>query len=141
MLIYPNPMGIITVEEVNPKMYQNPTESCAIRIKKALSIRNMKQSELCAKTKISKSVLSEYISGAYEPKQDRIFLLSQALNVDPVWLMGFDVPMEKDNKKISPNEANLTEGEKVMLELFRQIPEDQQQVVLAMIRAALCTGK
>lgn len=123
-------------------MYQNPSESCAIRIKKALSIRNMKQSELCEKTKISKSVLSEYISGAYEPKQDRIFILSQALNVDPVWLMGFDVPMEKENKKSSPNEdGSLTEGEKVMLELFRQIPEDQQQVVLAMIRAALCTGK
>ena len=46
------------------------------------------------------------------------------------------------DKKSSPNEdGSLTEGEKVMLELFRAIPEDQQQVVLAMIRAALCTGK
>jgi len=100
----------------------------------------MRQSELCEKTKISKSVLSEYISGAYEPKQDRVFLLSQALNVDPVWLMGFDVPMEKEQKKFSPHDP-LTEGEKVMLELFRQIPVDQQPVVLAMIRAALCTDK
>ena len=122
-------------------MFQNPTESCAIRIKKALSIRNMKQSELCEKTKIPKSALSEYISGAYEPKQDRVFIMAQALNVDPVWLMGFDVPMEKEDKKSSPNEASLTEGERVMLELFRAIPEDQQPVVLAMIRAALCTGK
>lgn len=123
-------------------MFQNPTESCAIRIKKALSIRNMKQSELCEKTKIPKSALSEYISGAYEPKQDRVFILAQALNVDPVWLMGFDVPMEKEAKKSSPHEdESLTEGEKVMLELFRQIPEDQQQVVLAMVRAAVCTGK
>lgn len=122
-------------------MYQDPIESCAIRIKKALSIRNMKQSELCEKTKISKSVLSEYISGAYEPKQDRLLLLSQALNVDPVWLMGFDVPMEKEQKKFSPDEEGLTEGEKQVLELFRAIPEDQQPVVLAMIRAALCSGK
>ena len=122
-------------------MYQEPIESCATRIKKALSIRNMKQSELCEKTKISKSVLSEYISGVYEPKQDRVFLISQALNVDPVWLMGFDVPMEPDNKKISPDELQLTEGEKQVLELFRAIPEDQQPVVLAMIRAALCSGK
>ena len=122
-------------------MFQKPVESCAIRIKKALSIRNMKQSELCEKTKISKSVLSEYIKGVYEPKQDRVFSISQALNVDPVWLMGFDVPMEKENKKITPYEADLTEGERVMLELFRAIPEDQQPMVLAMIRAALCTGK
>lgn len=122
-------------------MYQDPIESCATRIKKALSIRNMKQSELCEKTKISKSVLSEYTSGVYEPKQDRLLLLSQALNVDPVWLMGFDVPMEKEDKKISPDEEGLTEGEKQVLELFRAIPEDQQPVVLAMIRAALCSGK
>jgi transcriptional regulator with XRE-family HTH domain len=101
----------------------------------------MRQSELCEKTKIPKSALSEYISGAYEPKQDRVFILAEALNVDPVWLMGFDVPMESENKKRSPHEPTLTEGEEVMLELFRQIPIDQQPVVLAMIRAALCTGK
>ena len=121
-------------------MFQKPIESCAIRIKKALSIRNMKQTELCEKTKISKSVLSEYIKGVYEPKQDRVFIIAKALDVDPVWLMGFDVPMEIENKKISPHDP-ITEGEKVMLDLFRQIPENQQPVVLAMIRAALCTDK
>jgi transcriptional regulator with XRE-family HTH domain len=122
------------------KTIEIPKESCAARLKKALSVRNMTQSELCQKTKIPKSALSEYIKGLYDPKQDRLLILSEALNVDPVWLMGFDVPMEKEQKKFSPHDA-LTEGEKVMLELFRQIPEDQQPVVLAMIRAALCTGK
>jgi transcriptional regulator with XRE-family HTH domain len=122
-------------------MYQDPIESCAKRIRKALDIRNMKQSELCRKTKIATSAMSEYLSGLYEPKQDKIYLMSEALNVDPVWLMGFDVPMEQD-KKISPNETlGLTEGEKLVLELFRQIPVDQQPIVLAMIKAALCTDK
>ena len=114
------------------------SEPCSVRIKKALSIRGMKQSELCEKTKIPKSALSEYISGAYEPKQDRVFLIAQALSVDPVWLMGFDVPMEKT---ISPREPQLTEGEMTMLELFRLVPEDKQQLVLQMIRAALNTPK
>lgn len=123
-------------------MYQDPIESCAQRLRKALSIRGMTQSELCRRTKIATSAMSEYLKGLYDPKQDKVYIISQALNVDPVWLMGFDVPMEPDNKKISPNEDGvLTEGEKVMLDLFREIPEDQQQVVLAMIRAALCTGK
>ena len=122
------------------KTIEIPKESCAARLKMALSVRNMTQSELCQKTKIPKSALSEYIKGLYDPKQDRLLILSEALDVDPVWLMGFDVPMESEHKKISPHDA-LTEGEKVMLELFRQIPEDQQPVVLAMIRAALCTGK
>ena len=118
----------------------NISEPCSVRIKKALSIRGMKQSELCEKTKIPKSALSEYISGAYEPKQDRLFLIAQALDVNPVWLMGFDVPMEKE-KIISPSEPQLTEGEKILIDLFRRVPEDQQQLVLQMIRAALGTPK
>jgi transcriptional regulator with XRE-family HTH domain len=123
------------------KNIEIPKESCALRLKKALSIRNMTQAELCQKTKIPKSALSEYIKGLYEPKQDRLIILSEALDVDPVWLMGFDIPMEKEDKKISPHEPTLTEGEKVVLDLFRQIPVDQQPMVLAMIRAALCTDK
>ena len=122
-------------------MYQDPIESCAQRIRKALSIRNMTQSELCRRTKIATSAMSEYLRGLYDPKQDKIYIMSEALNVDPVWLMGFDVPMEKEDKKRSPHEPTLTEGEKLVLELFRQIPEDQQPMVLAMIRAALCTDK
>lgn len=120
-----------------------PIEKCAARIAKALSIRGMRQSELCEKTKIPKSAMSQYISGAFEPKQDRVFLISQALNVDPVWLMGYNVPMEKQDqpaeKKSSPTELQLSEGEKVLLDLFNRVPEDQQQLVLQMIRAALGT--
>ena len=112
------------------------TETCATRIKKALSIRNMTQTELCAKAKISKSSLSEYLSGKYIPRQDKVFILAQALNVDPVWLWGYDVPMES-GKTISPSEPQLTEGEKMLLDLFNRVPKDQQQLVLQMIRAAL----
>ena len=122
------------------KTIEIPKDSCAARLKEALSIRKMTQAELCQKTNIPKSALSEYLKGLYDPKQDRVLILSEALDVDPVWLMGYDVPMEKAHKKISPHDR-LTEGEKLMLELFRQIPEDQQPVVLAMIRAALCTDK
>ena len=118
-------------------MYQNPTESCATRIKKALSIRNMKQSELCEKTNIPKSALSEYISGAYEPKQDRVFIIAHALHVDPVWLMGFDVPMEKEDKKISPDELALTEGEKALIKLLRRVPVSEQPIVIEKILSAL----
>lgn len=118
-----------------------PTEKCAARIAKALSIRGMRQADLCEKTKIPKSAISQYISGAFEPKQDRIYLISQALNVDPVWLMGYDVPMEKieqpEQKKIPLTEQELSKGEKLVLELFRQIPEDRQTEALELLRVAL----
>ena len=111
--------------------------TCAERIKKALTIKGIKQSDLCRLTKIPKSALSQYISGAFEPKQDRIYLIAQALNVSEAWLMGLDVPMERQVKKASPSESELSEGEKMLLDLFRRIPEEKQELVLQMIRVAL----
>lgn len=117
-------------------MDNEPKEKCSVRLAKALAIRGMKQYELCEKTKIPKSAISQYLRGLFEPKQDRLHIIAQALDVDPVWLMGFDVPMEKGNEN-SPSEPVLTEGEKALLELFNRVPEDQQQLVLQMIRVAL----
>lgn len=114
-------------------------EKCSVRIAKALSVRNMKQSELCEKTKIPKSAISQYLSGAFEPKQDRLLLIAKALEVDPAWLMGFDVPMERQEKENSSDKLPLTEGAQLMLDLFNQVPEDKQSIVIEMIRAALKT--
>lgn len=122
-------------------MEYNRVASCADRIKMALSIKGVRQSDLCRLTKIPKSALSQYISGAYEPKQDRIYLIAQALNVSEAWLMGLDVPMERQAKKASPEEPQLTEGEQTLINLFRRVPEEQQQLVLQMIRAALGNPK
>ena len=110
-------------------------ESCAIRIRKALTIRGMKQSELCRITNIPKSAISQYITGCFEPKQDRIYLIAKTLDVSEAWLMGYDVPMER--QKNLPPKQELSEGEKMLLELFNQVPEDQQPMVLEMIRVAL----
>lgn len=76
-------------------------ESCSSRIKKALLDKNMKQTDLCELTGVPKSAMSQYISGAFEPKQDRVYLISKALDVSEAWLMGYDVPMNRliTNKK------------------------------------------
>ena len=66
------------------------------RLNMAMRIRNMKATELSSKTGIAKSSLSEYINGKYEAKQDGVYLLAKALNVNEAWLMGCDVPMERD---------------------------------------------
>ena len=116
-------------------------ETIAVRIKKALKIKGMRQAELCKLADIPKSSLSQYLNGDFEPKQDRIYLIAKALNVSEAWLMGFDVPMERQVKKDSPSEPILSEGEKMLLELFRRVPEEQQTLVLQMIRAALGNSK
>ena len=117
-------------------MYKERVESCGKRIAEALRIKGMKQYELCKLAKVPKSSLSLYLSGAYEPKQDRVYDMAKALNVNEAWLMGYDVSMERA-KNNSPSEPILTEGEQMLLDLFRRVPEEKQELVLQMIRVAL----
>lgn len=72
------------------------------RLKEALKVNNMTQSKLSEISGINTSTISEYIKGKYDPSRSRIFEFSEILKVNPVWLMGFDVPMkdEKLEKKI-----------------------------------------
>ena len=72
---------------------------CYIRIKEAMHLRNKTQAELCEITGIPKSAMSQYVSGKFVPKQTRIYLLAKALNVNEAWLMGYDVPMERDSQQ------------------------------------------
>lgn len=117
-------------------MYKKRSESCGKRIQTALLLRGMKQADLCRRANVPKSSLSLYLSGAYEPKQDRIYDMAKALNVSEAWLMGYDVPMER--KLESPSkDFSLSEGEKMLLALFRQIPEDAQKMYLEVLRASL----
>jgi len=74
-------------------------DSFANRLNTAMRIRNIKATELSEKTGISKSSLSEYLKGKYEAKQNGVFLLANALNVSEAWLMGCDVPMERETGK------------------------------------------
>lgn len=73
-------------------------ESSSVRLKKALDLRNLKQVDVVEKTGISKSLLSMYINGKAEPRQNNIHKLAKLLNVNETWLMGYDVPMEKEAK-------------------------------------------
>ena len=115
-------------------MEKEKIETCGKRIEKALMIRHIKQAELCKLANVPKSSLSLYLKGAYEPKQDRLYSMAQALNVSEFWLMGYDVPMDRDN---SSDPVKLTNNEKTMLDLFRLVPESQQKVLIQMIRGGL----
>lgn len=72
-----------------------PIETFQERLEKALRFRNMKPVELHEKTGISESLLSKYLSGNAIARQRKIALISEVLNINPVWLMGYDVPMEE----------------------------------------------
>lgn len=71
----------------------NKIEEFNVRLNKALSFRNMKPVELSEKTGISESTISQYRSGYAKPKEKKLAIIANALDVNPSWLMGLDVPM------------------------------------------------
>ena len=108
------------------------SSSTSKRLKEAMALANMKQADLARATGLSKGGISNYVMGRYEPKSDIISKLSKALNCSEMWLMGYDVP--KERKQTAPSELKLTEGEEMLLNVFRLIPKEQQQVFLEMGR-------
>lgn len=81
----------------------NKTESVAARLKYIMNQRGLKQVDVlnlarpyCEKynVKLAKNYLSQYCSGKNEPGKDILNVLSLALDVNPAWLQGFDVPQE-----------------------------------------------
>lgn len=57
--------------------------------------------------KLAKNYLSQYCNGKNEPGKDILNVLSLALQVNPEWLQGFDVPMELPSDKGNDNKYNI----------------------------------
>lgn len=102
------------------------------RIKALVDSSSLSYQDLEKITGIKKSSLQRYASGVTTKiPLDVIEKLSKAFNVSQEYLMGWD------EKKTPPSKEVLTEGEQVLINLFRQVPADRQELVLQMIRAAL----
>lgn len=76
-------------------------EDFSKRLRKAMSIRNVKASELSRKTGIKPPMISDYLKGKYKAKQDKIYIIAEALDINEAWLMGFDTSMDRvpDNER------------------------------------------
>jgi len=93
----------------------------AQRLQIAMDINGVSAAELSRMTGISKGSISQYLRGEYLAKQDKIYAISQALNVSPNWLMAFDEP---DARLLS---------EEVRI-LFNSLSTDRQKEALAYLR-------
>lgn len=103
-----------------------------LRIRKRLG---WTQEELATKMGYkSKSTINKIEMGINDIPQSKIVRFAEVLGTTPAHLMGWD---EEEEESLSPEELMLSEGEKMLLDLFRLVPEDKQQLVLQMIRVAL----
>ena len=71
------------------------------RMKQVMSEKEITQAELAKRTGIRASSISDYLNNRYEPKQDKIYLIAEALNVNPGWLSGRENPPKTEELDIS----------------------------------------
>jgi|GEM_PF-660881 len=94
------------------------------RLQEAMKLRDVTAAELSRKTGLSKAQLSQYVNGTYEAKQLALHKLAVALNVSEVWLMGYDVPCERQ----IINASDFSEKEKIVILAYRKHPAMQNAV-------------
>ena len=101
----------------------------ADRIKLLIDQSGLSYQALEKITGVKKSSLQRYASGTTTKiPLDVIEKLAKTFCVSQEYLMGWS------EEQTSPTELKLTEGEEMILQLFRQIPEEQQRVFLEMGR-------
>lgn len=94
------------------------------RLEIALNIRECKPVELARKLQVTEGTISQYRKGLTEPKSDRLYQIATVLDVNPVWLLGVDVPME-----IMPQSNDLTLLESDLIRKYRISSQEKQQII------------
>ena len=99
------------------------------RLKKAMEDKNISASELSRQSGVGKNLISYYIHGKCLAKQDKVYMLAKALNVDPGWLI-----TGKGERQY--NDAIIIENSETLGRMLRYMtPEDYDYVIKAFNRA------
>ena len=76
------------------------------RLNQLMAERNWKQVDIINNSKkfqeklgvqLGKSALSQYVNGVQAPDQKKLSLLALTFDVSEAWLMGYDVPKERES--------------------------------------------
>jgi transcriptional regulator with XRE-family HTH domain len=98
-----------------------------------MELKGVSRNDICNALGISYFTVSDWVNGKKYPRMDKVEMLANYFGIQKSDLI------EDQQEKDTPDEIKLTEGEKMLLDLFRLIPEQNQAMVLEMIRAAVNT--
>lgn len=121
------------------------TNEFQYRLLKAIGNKQITASDLSRATGIDKAALSNYINGKYVPKSDKCYLLADALDVDPGWLMTGeeprkirfpeDVSVPFDESLLSVIESRMSAEDKELEELWPSASTSARRAALAVLRS------
>ena len=88
--------------------------------------REITAAELSRRSGIRASSISDYLKGKYEPKQDKIDLIAEALSVSPAWLMGYETKNGLLSKALT---MEVTPAEQQHIKKYRKLsPAGKKEV-------------
>ncbi|MBR5593886.1 MAG: helix-turn-helix transcriptional regulator [Bacteroidaceae bacterium] len=109
----------------------------AQRLKACREERNISAIELAEALGMNKATIYRYETAEIgRIKQTTINAIADYLGVSPDYLIGATDDKRPVKEAVEPL-ADITDGEQMLLELFRQVPADRQQLVIDLIRFAL----
>lgn len=107
----------------------------ATNLNNLMVIHDKTRKDLSDALGISYFTITAWTNGTKYPRMDKVELLANYFGVLKSDLI--EEPVKVDSVSVETHTEELTEGEKQLLELFRKVPENQQQMVLQMISVAL----
>lgn len=98
--------------------------------------KGFNQTELGERLGVKTNAVSKWECGRVEDiPMSKVKMMANLFDVPVSYLIDDDPAT--DSEKNTPDELTLTEGEEIMLQLFRQIPEDKQAHAIDLLRTAL----
>lgn len=123
--------------------YEEPITTFASRLNYTMSLRGVTQAELARKTKMAEASISQYATGKFTPRSDKLYVIAKALDVAENWLLGFDVPMERKVGKAvqSDFEIYIDKQTKDMIEAFVELNQPDREMLIEFARRLLEDNK
>ena len=105
------------------------------RLKQTINDRGITASQLSRLSGVGKSDISNYLNGKYEPKQEKVYLLAKALDVDPGWLITGVQPKPTSEKAIIIPDTDMFR--KIIVNMAKLFPHDYEMVMEAFERTEI----
>lgn len=99
------------------------------RLRLLMDIRGVSVSKMVQDLGLTKSLMSKYLSGKVEPRQDRFDEIARYFSVSHGWLMGYDCEMYSNDVKSQILKLIETFNTEELLELYgyiKKILEDKK---------------
>ena len=113
---------------------ENSKSSLKSRLYEAMTIRGKKAVDLTRELDIPKSAVSQYLSGKSQNMDSaRLYAIAKYLDVSEPWLLGYDVPMERqDPAELGTLAADLLLNADVLrlVQIYSELEEADKNMLL-----------